>query len=86
MILAAAVAGLAISGRMGSPVERDSSTAPPLRAGLIALVACGAACLLNPSFHRIYPAALGTVLPIPGWEEVLAHARSAVDLRPPALE
>ncbi len=66
-ILAASVAGLAISGRMGSPKEKDAAS-PPIRTGLIVLAACAAACLVNPSFHRIYLAAIGSILPIPGWE------------------
>jgi hypothetical protein len=65
IVLAAAVAGLAIPS--ASKSKDDAPPRPSLKAGLIALAACLAACLVNPSFWRIYPAALGSILPLPGW-------------------
>jgi len=62
-VLAATVAGLAVR-RKQRPVA-DSPSLPGLvpGRGLIVLAASAAACLINPSLFRVYPAAIGSVLP-----------------------
>ncbi len=66
MVLAAAVVGSAFTGRSRS---KGAAVVPrsALRAGLIVFGACAAVCLVNPSFHKVYAAALGSILPIPAW-------------------
>ncbi|HEY2157042.1 MAG TPA: hypothetical protein VGH33_15545, partial [Isosphaeraceae bacterium] len=65
VVLAAAVIGVAFAPR--SPKAGDPSRRITLRAGLIALGASAAICLANPSFHRVYTAAIGSILPISAW-------------------
>lgn len=65
IVLAAASAGLAMTRRV---VEDDPSpTRSTPRTAWIVLAASAAVCLANPSIHRIYPAALASIVPIPGW-------------------
>ncbi len=65
-LFAAAVIGLAFTPR--SPKGDDAVRRTALRAGAIALAASAAVCLVNPSFVKAYPAALGSIVPIPGWD------------------
>jgi hypothetical protein len=65
VLLAASEIGLAVAPR--SPKGGDVDRRTAVRTGLIVLAACAAICLANPSFYKVYPAAVGSILPIRAW-------------------
>lgn len=66
LVLAGVTAGLALK-RRDPKAATGPAGGPTVKTALIVLLASAAICLVNPSIHRIYPAALGSILPIPGW-------------------
>jgi hypothetical protein len=70
VVLAAAVGGGMFGRRAVTKAEVAEREGPPAssRTGLIVLAASALACLVNPSIWKVYPAALSSLLPLPGWQ------------------
>lgn len=67
LVLAAVVAVPPRTRPVATAKAGTEPARPMYRAGLVALGVCAAACLVNPALFKVYPAALGSFVSLPGW-------------------